>query len=98
MFQDVRLALRGIRLQPGFSVVAILTLALGVGATAAIFSAVNAVALKDLPFREPKDLYRLKTKLADGRLTAGTVSYAELTRLNKMTDIVESATAALRYE
>jgi len=98
MLQDLRLALRGLRLQPGFSAVAILTLALGVGATTAIFSAVNAVALKPLPFHEPENLYRLKTKLSDGRISAGTVSYAELTRLSALKDVVQSATGALRYE
>ena len=98
MLQDLRLALRGLRLQPGFSVVAILTLALGVGATTAIFSAVNAVALKPLPFREPENLYSFRTRLSDGRITAGTVSQLELTRLNAMTDIVEAATGSLRYE
>jgi predicted permease len=98
MLQDLRLALRGLRLQPGFSIVAILTLALGVGATTAIFSAVNAVALKPLAFREPENLYSLRTRLANGAITAGTVSQLELTRLNQMADIVESATGALRYE
>jgi predicted permease len=98
MLQDLRLALRALRLQPGFSAVAILTLALGVGATTAIFSAVNTVALKPLPFHEPENLYRFKTKLSDGRITAGTVSYLELTRLSGMKDVVQSATGALRYE
>jgi putative ABC transport system permease protein len=98
MLQDLRLALRGLRLQLGFSIVAVLTLALGVGATTAIFSAVNAVALKPLPFRQPEDLYRFRTEMTDGRITTGAISQLELTRLNEMRDIVESATGALRYE
>ncbi len=98
MLQDIRLAFRGLRLQPGFAVVAILTLAIGVGATTAIFSAVYAVALKPLPFREPERLFSLKTEMTDGRITTGTVSQHELTRLNALTDIVEAATGGLRYE
>jgi predicted permease len=98
MLQDIRLAIRGLRLQPGFSLVAIFTIALGVGATTAIFTAVNAVALKPLPFREPENLYRFRTKLNTGGITAGTVSNLELNRLQAVSDLVESTTGGLRYE
>ena len=98
MLQDLRLALRGLRLQPGFSIVAILTLAIGVGATTAIFSAVNAVALKPLPFSQPENLYSLKTEMTDGRITSGAVSPLELTRLAGLKDVVQAAGGALRYE
>ncbi len=56
MFQDVRYAIRTLLRAPGFAGISILTLALGIGATTAIFTMVHALILKPLPFRDPSRL------------------------------------------
>lgn len=83
---DVRHAWRRLRRAPLFSVLTILTLALGVGAAAAIFSLVNALLLEELPLREPGRLLMVWHDTGDGR-TRVPLAAAELNDLRERTTL-----------
>src|SRR5215470_6909828 len=89
--QDLRYAVRKLLGAPAFTLAAVATLAIGVGATTAIFSTVNATLLRPLPYPRPEDLVALRTRYVDGRVTTGLVAAVEITRLNESMGSIERA-------
>lgn len=76
--QDLKYALRMLKKNPAFTTVAILTLAVGIGANSAIFSVVNSVLLRPLPFRQPDQLVRVYSEFPNMKLQKFWLSPPEL--------------------
>ena len=93
MIQDVRYGLRMLAKQPGFTAVAVLTLALGIGANTAIFSVVNAVLLRPLPFAEPERLVSVHGTDLRNNERGRPLSYPDFADMRSQTHTLQSAAA-----
>jgi len=92
-WQDFNYALRTLRQRPGFAAIALMTLALGIGATTAMFTLVNGVLLKPLPFSEPKKLVAVHGQSAQwnvesfGKQNVAYLDYLDCVRSSKSLEL-----------
>src|ERR1044072_7511664 len=89
LLRDVRHSVRALRLSPGFTTIAVLTLAIGIGANTAIFSFVDAVLLKPLPYKDADRIVRVMEKPPRGeRNGISTLNFLDGQKDNAVFDVM----------
>ena len=95
LMHDLRYGFRGLTKKPVFTVIAVASLAIGIGANTAIFSLVNAIIIQDLPAENPEELVELYKRL-DG-FSHATMAFPDLADLERETGAVFSAVTGTRF-
>src|SRR5215813_12406302 len=96
LIQDIRSGVRLLIKRPSFTAVAVLTLALGIGANTVIFSVINAVLLRPLPFPEAGRIIRIQETHADPQFPISNLTYATFLDLGADSEAMENI-AAVRF-
>ena len=94
LWRDLRFALRGLGRSPAFTAVAVLTLALGIGANTAIFSVINTVLLRPLAYAEPDRLVSLTSRLSGQGLSDVPASAPEVNDYRREVNAFQDVAAA----
>src|ERR1051326_1247245 len=89
MTHDLRIALRGLARMPGFALAFILTLGLGIGANTAIFSVINGVLLRPLPYPEADRIMRLRQPQVANGVEDSNFSFAEVADYRKNSKTID---------
>ncbi len=92
ILQDLSYALRHLRKSPGFVVVAVATLAIGIGANTAIFSLVNAVLIRNRPYDSPRELVHVYSSI-EGRSAYANCSYQDMLELQRLNEVFDEVGA-----
>jgi len=93
LWQDLKYGIRMLTKSPGFTAIAVLTLALGIGANTAIFSVVNAELLRPLPFRDSSQLVSIGTSNSRTHSISGAMSYPDFLDLRSQNRVLENMAA-----
>ena len=93
LWQDLRYAARMLRKMPGFAIISIITLSLGIGANTAIFSVVDAVLLRPLPFPKPENIVLVRDDLTGRQAENVGISVDELKDLQERSGVFEEVSA-----
>src|SRR5260221_13457905 len=96
MFTDLKYALRMLVKAPAFTIIAILTLALGIGANSAIFSVIDAVLLHPLPFPKPNQLVAVWSRVAHDKFEKETESVPDYVDLRDQSQTLSALAAFTR--
>src|SRR4030081_2961701 len=93
LFQDIRYGFRMLLKNKGFTAVAVIALGLGIGANTAIFSLVNGVLLRPLPFPDPERIIYFEGKNPTQGITDSNISFLDFTDWSQQTDLFASTAA-----
>jgi putative ABC transport system permease protein len=93
IFQDLKFALRMLRKNPWFAIVAALTLALGIGANSAIFSVVNTVLLQPLPYKDPGSLVYLAGVVRQTGAVGANLSFTKFSQIKEQSKTLQGTAA-----
>ncbi|HKS41737.1 MAG TPA: ABC transporter permease, partial [Blastocatellia bacterium] len=93
LLQDFRFGARTLRRSPGFTLVAVIALALGIGGSSAIFSVINAVLLRPLPFFEPDRIMRVWATAPERGLEFTSVSFQRFTSIAEQNQVFDDISA-----